>query len=280
MKKILNFFFSNNTTPVGGYGDISYKTASICVFIMFFIMPIACLIWHNVSSYDELKILKKDKQIIDKLDIEIKKITEMEDSIGLAIANNLIDSLEKTIIFAKVKSIKKYGGYWYTDSKTDIKTDSDCLYSCRTKFSHEEELRTACFSKCIKIIKYNSDEYISVWYDTIYTPGVRLKKGITEEFYIKTVAADSASKIAKNKIDSLKINLIQNSNLEDTEHWLMSYDNSGKAYINSTFSSHHFVNCTLAVTIIIYLIGLTIRQIVIQIVIFIIKKKNKDKIVN
>ena len=265
MKKILNFFFSNNKIPVGGYSsdDISHKTASICGFILFFIMPIACLIWYNVSSYDELKILKKDKQIIDKLDIEIKKITEMEDSIGLAIANNLIDSLEKTIIFAKVKSIKKYGGYWYTDSKTDIKTDSDCLYLCRTKFRHEEELRTACFSKCIKIIKYNSDEYISVWYDTIYTPGVRLKKGITEEFYIKKVAVDSASKIAKNKIDSLKINLIQNSNIENTEYRLIVYDDFSKEYINTWFGNYHFGNGTLSVIIIIYLIRLTIRQIVI-----------------
>ena len=268
MKKILNFFFSNNRLPVGGsYSDISHKWASIWGFILFFIMPIVSLIWYNASIYDELKILKKDKQIIEKLDVEIQKITKMEDSIGFAIANNLIDSLEKTIIFAKVKSIKKHEGYWYTDLKTDIKTDRDCIYSCKNEFRnfrYEEELRTACFSKCIKIIKYNTDEYISAWYDTIYTPGVKLKKGVTEEFYIKKIAVDSASKIAKNKIDSLKTNLIQNSNIENSEHRLMGYDKYSKEYIDRTFEDYYVLNMLCSIVIAIYLICLIIRQIVIK----------------
>ena len=276
MKKILNFFFSNNKLP-GGFccSDISIKTKSIWGFILFFIMPIVILIWYNVSSYEELKILKKDKQIIEKLDVEIEKITKMEDSIGFAIANNLIDSLEKTIIFAKVKSIKKYGGFWYTDTKTDIKTDLDCIYLCRTEFEYEEELRTACFSKCIKIIKYNTDEYVSGWYDTIYTPGVKLKKGVTEEFYIKTTAVDSASKIAKNKIDSLKTNLIQNSNIESTKNRLLGYDKYSKGYIYGTFEDYYVFNMLCSIIIAIYLICLIIRQIVIK---YVARVDNSDRL--
>ena len=265
MKKILNFFFSNNKRQVGCLcSDMSNKWKSIWGFILFFIMPIVILIWHNPPICDEIKILKKDKQIIEKLDVEIQKITKMEDSIGFAIANNLIDSLEKTIIFAKVKSIKKHGGFWYTDLKTDIKTDQNCIYLCRTEFEYEEELRTACFSKCIKIIKYNTDGYISVWYDTIYTPGVKLKKGVTEEFYIKTTAVDSASKIAKNKIDSLKTNLIQNSNIESTKNRLLAYDKYSKKYIDEMLVYYYVLNMLCLIVIAIYLICLIIRQIVIK----------------
>ena len=265
MKKILNFFFSNNKLPVGGLcSDMSNKWESIWGFILFFIMPIVILIWHNPPICDEIKILKKDKQIIEKLDVEIQKITKMEDSIGFAIANNLIDSLEKTIIFAKVKSIKKHEGFWYTDLKTDIKTDQDCIYLCRTEFEYEEELRTACFSKCIKIIKYNTDEYISAWYDTIYTPGVKLKKGVTEEFYIKKIAVDSAFKIAKNKIDSLKTNLIQNSNIESTKNRVLAYDKYSKEYINRMLKYYYVLNMLCSIVIVIYLICLIIRQIVIK----------------
>ena len=267
MKKILNFFFSNNKLPVPAFGsdtDISHKLASICGFILFFIIPIVILIWYNATTCDEIKILKKDKQIIEKLDVEIQKITKMEDSIGFAIANNLIDSLKKTIIFAKVKSIKKHGGFWYTDLKTGIKTDLDCIYSCRTEFEYEEELRTACLSKCIKIIKYDTDEYISAWYDTIYTPGVKLEKGVTEEFYIKKIAVDSASKIVKNKTDSLKSNLIQNSNIESTKNRLIAYDKYSKEYINEMLEYYYVLNMLCSIVIAIYLICLIIRQIVIK----------------
>lgn len=267
MKKILNFFFSNNKRPVPAFGsdtDISHKLASICGFILFFIIPIVILIWYDAPINDEFKILEKDKQIIEKLDVEIQKITKMEDSIRFAIANNLIDSLEKTIIFAKVKSIKKHSGFWYTDLKTDIKTDRYCILSCYAEFEYEEELRTACFSKCIKVIKYNTDEYISAWYDTIYTPGVKLKKGVTEESYIKTIAVDSASKIAKNKIDSLKSNLIQNSNIESTEHRLIGYDKYSKEYIDGMLEYYYVLNMLCPIVIAIYLICLIIRQIVIK----------------
>lgn len=34
-------------------------------------------------------------------------------------------------------------------------------------------MRTACFSKCIKIVKYNEPEYISSWNDTIWTEGYK-----------------------------------------------------------------------------------------------------------
>lgn len=264
MKKILNFFFSNNKLPVGNHGDdISHKTASILGFILFFIMPIVILIWYNPPICDDFKILKKDKQIIEKLDVEIQKLTKMEDSIRFAIANNLIDSLEKTIIFAKVKSIKKHEGFWYTDLETDIKTDLDCIYSCSSKFS-DEELRTACLSKCIKVIKYNADKYISAWYDTIYTPGVKLEKGVTEKFYIKTIAVDSASKIAKNEIDLLKINLIQNSNIESTKSRLINYDKYSKEYIDWMLEVFYVRNMLCSIVIAIYLICLIIRQIVIK----------------
>ena len=265
MKKVLNFFFSNNKLSVGHvFSDQSPKRESILGFILFFVMPIVILIWYNPPICDELKILKKDKQIIEKLDVEIQKITEMEDSIRFDITNNLIDSLEKTIIFAKVKGIKKHEGFWYTYLKTDIKTDLACICACRDEFEYKEELRTACFSKCIKIIKYNTDEYIPAWYDTIYTPGVKLEKGVTEEFYIKTIAVDSASKIAKNKIDPLKTNLIQNSNIEHTKNRLIGYDKDSKGYIDKMLTLYYVRNMLCFIVIAIYLICLIIRQIVIK----------------
>ena len=264
MKKILNFFFSNDNHSRGHvFSDTSRKVESVLGFILFLILPIIVLVWYNPPICDKFKILKKDKQIIEKLDVEIQKITKMEDSIKSAIANNLIDSLEKTIIFAKVKSIKKHEGFWYTDLETDIKTDLDCMYLCRTEFS-DEELRIACCSKCIKIIKYNTDKYISAWYDTIYTPGVKLEKGVTEEFYIKTIAVDSASKIAKNKADSLKTNLIQNSNIESTKNRSIGYDKYSKEYIDSALEYHYVLNMLCSIVIIIYLFCLIIRQIVIK----------------
>ena len=191
-------------------------------------------------------------------------MTKMEDSIEFAIANNLIDSLEKTIIFAKVKSIEKHEGYWYTYLNTDIKTDQACIFTCESEFSDDEELRTACYSKCIEIIKYNTDVYHPAWYDTIYTPGVKLEKGVTEEFYIKTIAVDSASKIAKNKIEPLKTHLIQNSNIESTKTRLLGYDKYSKEYIDGMLIFYYGLDSLCFIVIAIYLICLINRQIVIK----------------
>ena len=270
MKKILNFFFSNNTSPVGGYGsatsDISHKWASIWGFILFFIMPIVGLIWYNVSSYEELQILRKDEQIFKKLDLKIPQITNVKDSMVFELTNNLYDSLEKSLTFAKIKKIKNYGGFWYTDTKTNISEDASCINACRSNYSEysERDLRTACFSKCIKIIKYNEPEYIASWSDTVWTDGIVLKNNDTKEQYIKKLAKDSALKKVEFKIDSLKNNLIQNSGIESTEYRLMGYDKYSKEYIDRTFEDYYVLNMLCSIVIAIYLICLIIRQIVIK----------------
>lgn len=69
---------------------------------MFLLLPCVSLIWYNISVYDDLKIIKKDEQIINYLDNQIPEITKMKDSIRLNKENSLIDTLEKNIKFAKV----------------------------------------------------------------------------------------------------------------------------------------------------------------------------------
>lgn len=271
MKQLKKFFFSNNTSPVGGYGtsDISHKLASILGFILFFIMPILGLIWYNVSSYKELQILQKDEQIFKTLDLKIPQITNMKDSMVYELTNNLYDSLEKSLTFAKIKKIKNYGGYWYTDTKTNISEDVDCIRACKSNYI-ERDLRTACFGKCIKIIKYNEPEYIPSWSDTVWTVGIVLKNNVSKEQYIKNIAKETAIKKIEFKLDSLKNNLIQNCGIESTEYRLMGYDKYSREYIASAIDDYHFFNGKLLVIITIYLICLIIRQIVIK------KNKNKD----
>lgn len=273
MKQLKKFFFSNNTSPVGGYGtsDISHKLASILGFILFFIMPILGLIWYNVSSYKELQILQKDEQIFKTLDLKISQITNMKDSMVYELTNNLYDSLEKSLTFAKIKKIKNYGGYWYTDTKTNISEDVDCIRACKSNYI-ERDLRTACFVKCIKIIKYNEPEYIPSWSDTVWTEGIVLKNNVSKEQYIKNLAKETAIKKIEFKLDSLKNNLIQNCGIESTEYRLMGYDKYSREYIAREFDDYHFLNGTLLVIITIYLICLIIRQIVIY-----KENKNKDK---
>lgn len=72
---------------------------------MFLLLPCVSLIWYNISVYDDLKIIKKDEQIINYLDNQIPEIMKMEDSIRLNIANSLIDTLKESIKFAKVKTV-------------------------------------------------------------------------------------------------------------------------------------------------------------------------------
>lgn len=262
MKKLKNFFFSNNKRGVGNCSDISHQAASIWGFILFFIMPIIGLIWYNVSSYKELQILRKDEQIFKELDLKIPQITNMKDSLAFELSNKLCDSLEKSLTFAKIKKIKNYGGFWYTDTKTNISEDASCISACKSNYI-ERDLRTACFGKCIKIIKYNEPEYVSSWSDTVWTDGIVLKNNISKEQYIKTLAVATATKKIEFKLDSLKNALIQNSGIESTEYRLMGYDKYSKEYIEREFEDFHFLNGVLLVIIIIYLICLIIRQIVI-----------------
>lgn len=277
MKKILNFFFSNNKSPVGDSGnDISHEWASIWGFILFFIMPMVGLIWYNVLSYKELQILRNDEQIFKELDLKIPQITNMKDSLVFELANKLCDSLEKSLTFAKIKKIKNYGGFWYTDTKTNISEDADCIRACKSNYYESDfDLRTACFSKCIKIIKYNEPKYVSSWSDTAWTAGIVLKNNISKEQYIKTRAVATAIKKIEFKLDSLKNNLIQNSGIESTEYRLIGYDTYSKEYIDRALGDYHFANILFSIIIAIYLICLIIRQIVIY-----NKEKNKDKIVN
>lgn len=274
MKKLKKFFFSNNTSPVGGYGssDISHKCASIWGFILFFIIPIVCLIWYNVSSYEELQILRKDEQIFKELDLKIPQITNMKDSMVFELTDKLYDSLEKSLTFAKIKKIKNYGGFWYTDTKTNISEDASCIRACKKNYI-ERDLRTACFSKCIKIIKYNEPEYVSSWSDTVWTDGIVLKNNVSKEQYIKNLAKETAIKKIEFKLDSLKNNLIQNCGIESTEYRLMGYDEYSRKYIYREFEDYHFCNGGLLVIISIYLICLIIRQIVIH------KKETENKFV-
>ena len=271
-KSILNFFIADKNVE-GNLGDrtVSARRESIWGFILFFIIPITSLIWYNISVYDDLKIIKKDEQIINLLDNQIPTIMKMEDSIGLNIANSLIDSLEKSIKFAKVKTIKKYGDYWYTDTKTTVKTDNECISACKSEFRYNDDVRTACLGKCVKISKYNTDEYAPVWYDTIWTDGVVLRKGQTKEQYIKKIAVDTAALRAKYITDSLKTNLIQNSGLENTQDRLISYDEYSKKYIKTRFENFYVFNIIFSTIMLIYLICLTVRFIV-------IKHKNKKEL--
>lgn len=274
LKSILNFFIADKNIE-GHLGDISARHESIWGLILFLIIPVISLIWYNISVYDDLKIIKKDEQIINQLDNQIPTIVKMEDSIGLNIANSLIDSLEKNIKFAKVKTIKKYGDFWYTDTKTTVKTDNECISACKSEFRYDDDVRTACLGKCVKITKYNTDEYAPVWYDTIWTDGVVLRKGQTKEQYIKKIAVDTASLRAKYITDSLKTNLIQNSGLENTQDRLISYDEYSKEYLKTRFENFYGFNIVFSTIIIIYLICLLIRFLVIR---YKIKKRTVRKI--
>ena len=268
MKKILNFFFSNDNYSNGRFiSDLSKKGESVWGFILFLILPIIGLIWYNISNYEELQILRKDDQIFKTLDLKIPQITNMKDSLAFELSNQLYDSLEKSLTFAKIKKIKNYGGFWYTDTKTNISEDASCISACKSNYSEysEKELRTACFSKCIKIIKYNEPEYISSWSDTVWTDGIVLKNNVSKEQYIKTLAVTTAIKKIEFKLDSLKNNLIQNSGIESTEYRLMSYDEHSKKYISLEFENFYFFNILFSIIIAIYLICLIIRQIVIKI---------------
>lgn len=264
-KSILNFFIADKNVK-GHLGDINVSAIGEFIWglILFLIIPVISLIWYNVSVYDDLKIIKKDEQIINYLDNQIPTIIKMEDSIGLNIANSLIDTLEKSIKFAKVKTIKKYGDYWYTDTKTTVKTDNECISACKSEFRYDDDVRTACLGKCVKITKYNTDEYAPVWYDTIWTDGVVLRKGQTKEQYIKKIAVDTASLRAKYITDSLKTNLIKNSGLENTQDRLISYDEYSKEYIKTRFENFYCFNIVFSTIIIIYLICLLIRFLVIR----------------
>lgn len=261
MNKLKKFFFSNNK---GGcfISDISHKTASIFGFILFLLLPTIGLIWYNVSSYKELQILRKDEQIFKVLDAEIPQITTMKDSLVFELSNKLCDSLEKTLTFAKIKKIKNYGDFWYTDTKTRVTEDANCISACKSNYS-ERDLRTACFGKCIKIIKYNEPEYVSSWSDTIWTDGIVLKNNVSKEQYIKNLAEETAIKYIEFKLDSLKNDLIQNSGIESTDYRLINYDEYSKNYIYDAIKDYHFLNGLLLVIITIYLICLIIRQIVI-----------------
>jgi hypothetical protein len=268
MKKILNFFFSNDNYSSGRFiSDLSRKAESVWGFILFLILPIIGLVWYNVSNYKELQILRKDEQIFKTLDLKIPQIANMKDSLAFELSNNLYDSLEKTLTFAKIKKIKNYGGFWYTDTKTNISEDASCISACKSNYSEysERDLRTACFSKCIKIIKYNEPEYVSSWSDTVWTDGIVLKNNDTKEQYIKKIAKDSALKKVEFKIDSLKNDLIQNSGIESTEYRLMGYDKYSKEYIDRKFEDFHVFNILISIIIAIYLICLIIRQIVIKV---------------
>ena len=276
MKKIFefisDFFIADKNVDGHILNDVPARWESICGFILFLLLPCVSLIWYNVSVYDDLKIVKKDEQIINYLDNQIPTIIKMEDSIGLNIANSLIDSLEKNIKFAKVKTIKKYGDFWYTDTKTTVKTDNECISACKSEFRYDDDVRTACLGKCVKITKYNTDEYAPVWYDTIWTAGIVLRKGQTKEQYIKKIAVDTASLRAKYITDSLKTNLIKNSGLENTQDRLISYDEYSKEYLKQRFENFYCFNIVFSTIIIIYLICLFIRFLV-------IRHKNKKRTV-
>lgn len=282
MKKFFEFildFFIADKNIEGHLGDenVSARCESICGFILFLLLPCVSLIWYNISVYDDLKIIKKDEQIINYLDNQIPEITKMKDSIRLNKENSLIDTLEKNIKFAKVKTVKKYGGYWYNDTKTSVKTDDECVSACKSEFFYKEDLKNVCLGKCIKITKYNTDEYQPIWYDTIWTDGVVLRHSVTKEQYIKNIAVDSAKIITLKTVDSLKTNLIKNSGLENTQDRLISYDEYSKEYLKTRFENFYGFNIVFSTIIIIYLICLLIRFLVIR---YKIKKELLERLEN
>lgn len=257
MKK---FFFSNSYRTGHIISDWSIRTESIFGFILFFIMPIIGLIWYNTSCYEELTILYKDKIVMDSLDVQLPKIDSMEDSIGLNIANSLLDSLDKAVIIAKPKQIKKHNGFWYTDTKTDVKTDYDCVSACKAEFRYDDATKTACLSKCIRINKIYVDEYVSTWYDTVWTEGIKLKPGVNRETYIQYIAVQQAKTKAKQIIDSMKTHLIKTSNLQSSEYRIISYDTYSKKYINTQFENAYVMNIMLLIILFVYFVCLIIRR--------------------
>lgn len=151
------------------------------------------------------------------------------------------------------------------------------MSACKSEFFYKEDLKNVCLGKCIKITKYNTDEYQPIWYDTIWTDGVVLRHSVTKEQYIKNIAVDSAKIITLKTVDSLKTNLIKNSGLENTQDRLISYDEYSKEYLKTRFENFYGFNIVFSTIIIIYLICLLIRFLVIR---YKIKKELLERLEN
>lgn len=155
-------------------------------------VSIGTYMWYHQDTvyendYNKYQIEKQnfDKTQDSSIEIQSKKFY-----------NEWIANNDTTI--RKIKKIEHYGGFWYTDTKTSVTEDASCISACKSNYI-ERDLRTACFSKCIKIIKYNEAEYLSKWNDTIWTGGYK------NRLEWQTKANDFAKKEAeKNRLQYKK----------------------------------------------------------------------------
>lgn len=269
IKYIIKFFFAEKSDYRNGhiFDNWTARGESIMGFILFLILPIFGLIYYNNSISKDLTILRNDKAVMDSLDIKVLNLDKIEDSIGLSIANSIIDSVEKNIKFAKIKRIKNHSGFWYTDVKTDIKKDYNCISVCKREY--DEDIKQACLGKCIKIVKYNDERYIPAWSDTIWTDGVKLKGSVSESEYINATTVKIAAERAHSKITEMKDSIFFKNNLVSTEDRIITYDKYSKEYIDRKLDDYKFINGFMIFVLALYLTILIIRFL------NLIKVKNK-----
>lgn len=258
MKNLINFFFSQNTKTKEN-GAFSPRTQSIIGFVVFIFLVIGFVYYNyttdDYNNYKNLEIFEDYRNSAGE--ILRDSFTEYKSKRY----NYYLDSLERNLVEAKPIKITKHGGYWVNERDVHTSVDNECEKSCKSKF--DGNLEIACLTKCVTVKPYYYEHYIDVWYDTLWSEGVKEYRCSYYKCTRKQYLSRLSDKYSSNDVDSIKkikIDSLRNSyTFLPCKGYGLSFDSYSFNFLEKHKNDYILFNSYLIIPIFIYFLWLAIR---------------------